>query len=377
MPIVRKWDIFCNVIDNYGDIGVCWRLARLLAAEHGIAVRLWVDDLATLQRLAPAVTQPDKSWQGVEIRRWCEPFPAVEPAEVVIEAFACELPESYITAMAARQPVPIWLNLEYLSAEPWINGCHGLASPHPRMPLTKYFFFPGFTANSGGLLREHDLLQRRAAFCSDADAQAAFWRSLGLAPVQGAHTISLFGYENHALSELLDAWASGETLLRCLVPQGTYSTQLAAYCGHSLAVGESWCKGNLDICLVPFVEQTRYDLLLWACDLNFVRGEDSFVRAQWAGKPMSWQIYPQAENAHWRKLEAFLDLYCTGLPADAASACRAFWSAWNRQQGVGEDWPSFWQQREVLGRHALSWAQTLAKQSDLAASLVSFCQNRV
>ncbi|WP_187492385.1 elongation factor P maturation arginine rhamnosyltransferase EarP, partial [Pantoea agglomerans] len=22
------WDIFCTVVDNYGDIGVTWRLAR-------------------------------------------------------------------------------------------------------------------------------------------------------------------------------------------------------------------------------------------------------------------------------------------------------------------------------------------------------------
>ena len=46
-----SWDIFCTVVDNYGDIGVCWRLARQLAAEHGFAVRLWVDDLASFARL--------------------------------------------------------------------------------------------------------------------------------------------------------------------------------------------------------------------------------------------------------------------------------------------------------------------------------------
>ncbi|MBY0444112.1 MAG: elongation factor P maturation arginine rhamnosyltransferase EarP, partial [Burkholderiales bacterium] len=38
-----RWDIFCRVIDNYGDIGVCWRLARQLSFEHGFAVRLMVD----------------------------------------------------------------------------------------------------------------------------------------------------------------------------------------------------------------------------------------------------------------------------------------------------------------------------------------------
>ena len=50
-----QWDVFCAVVDNYGDIGVCWRLSRQLAAEHGIAVRLWVDDLKPFARLCPAV----------------------------------------------------------------------------------------------------------------------------------------------------------------------------------------------------------------------------------------------------------------------------------------------------------------------------------
>ena len=34
------WDIFCQVIDNHGDVGVCWRLARELAARgHTVTTR--------------------------------------------------------------------------------------------------------------------------------------------------------------------------------------------------------------------------------------------------------------------------------------------------------------------------------------------------
>ncbi|MFA5916282.1 MAG: elongation factor P maturation arginine rhamnosyltransferase EarP, partial [Burkholderiales bacterium] len=94
MRSMRSWDIFCTVVDNYGDIGVCWRLARQLAAEHGQRVRLWVDDLASLARISPGVV-PGLGVQhsrGVEIRWWREPFPAVEPADVVVEAFACNPP---------------------------------------------------------------------------------------------------------------------------------------------------------------------------------------------------------------------------------------------------------------------------------------------
>lgn len=152
-PSVPTWEIFCQVVDNFGDIGVCWRLARDLAARTGAGVRLWVDDWAVLLRLCPAAGNIDPAVggviAGVELRQWAAPFPAVEPASVVIEAFACEIPETHLQAMARRQPAPVWINLEYLSAEDWVAGCHGMASPHPRLPLAKHFFFPGFGDGTG------------------------------------------------------------------------------------------------------------------------------------------------------------------------------------------------------------------------------------
>src|SRR5512146_2914773 len=128
-------DIFCTVVDNYGDIGVCWRLARQLAGEHGFAVRLWVDDLASFQRLCAEVDPAlaSQRCRGVDIHHWPVTFPEVEPAQLVIEAFACELPERYVLAMADLTDKPVWLNLEYLSAEGWVEGCHALPSPHPRL----------------------------------------------------------------------------------------------------------------------------------------------------------------------------------------------------------------------------------------------------
>ena len=168
------WDIFCSVVDNYGDIGVTWRLARQLVAEHGLAVRLWVDDVQAFVRLCPQADpqQPTQKQQGVEVRHWPVDWLPVEPADVVIEAFACQLPQSYITAMAAREQKVLWLNLEYLSAEAWVAGCHALPSLQAG-GLSKFFFFPGFTAGTGGLLRERDLIAQRQAFQADAQARHA------------------------------------------------------------------------------------------------------------------------------------------------------------------------------------------------------------
>jgi len=350
-----KADIFCAVVDNYGDIGVCWRLTRQLAAEHGWSVRLWLDDLPSLERIAPAMIAP-----GVEVRRWDKSFPAVEPADVVIEAFACELPASYVAAMAAQAVKPVWLNLEYLSAEDWVAGCHLGQSRHPTLPLTKYFFFPGFTPDTGGLLRENGLGQGFDA--------AAFWQSFGLPQPQADELrISMFGYDNPALESLLGSWAAGARPVTCLVPQGA----LADRARQAVGAGH----GRLRLHEFAFLPQDDYDRLLWACDCNFVRGEDSFVRAQWAARPFIWHIYPQQDDAHWPKLNAFLDRYCAGLPAEAAAEVRNLWQAWNR--GAPVEWSAFWQNRVAIEAHGRNWKAALMGQKNLAENLVSFCKNRV
>ena len=381
MPSTRTWDIFCTVVDNYGDIGVCWRLARQLATEHGYAVRLWVDDLASFARICPGIV-PGRDAQrsyGVDVRWWREPFPAVGPADVVVEAFACNPPASYVATMAERRPKPAWINLEYLSAEHWVQGCHALSSQHPSLPLVKYFFFPGFVAATGGLLAEQGLAQARDRFQRSTGEQARFWEALGVgAPRAGELQVSLFCYPHDGVAALLRAWAAGRTPVRCLVPEGTVPAALSAFFGaEHLAPGAILRKAGLEVGIFPFLDQDSYDRLLWACDLNLVRGEDSFVRAQWAARPLLWQIYPQKEGAHWPKLEAFLGLYCQGLPEQAAAALVSFWRAWNKGDGtaVAAAWTGFWGHRLELQAHALRWAGHLAKTGNLANNLAQICEN--
>lgn len=377
-----SFDLFCTVVDNYGDIGVCWRLARQLAVERQQTVRLWVDDLKSFARLCPAVDPAleRQSHLGVEILRWSKPFPEdVEPADTVIEAFACELPESFIAAMARREPKPRWINLEYLSAEDWVKGCHGLPSPHPRLPLLKHFFFPGFTAGTGGLILEDGLLAARDAFQSAPDAQARFWQQLGVPGKQpGELRLSLFSYPNPAMPDLLDAWAAFPTPVVCVVPEGTAAARLAAEKFGGSALAGSHCgEGSLTVHVHPFVEQPDYDRLLWACDLNFVRGEDSFVRAQWAGRPFVWHIYPQEEDAHHVKLEAFLELYCQGLPSDVATPLREFWHYWNGSTGLAGRQPFALVEPLLPEVHAWGpqWAKQLAELGGLAENLMKNCES--
>jgi uncharacterized repeat protein (TIGR03837 family) len=313
------------------------------------------------------------------VRWWREPFPDASPADVVIEAFACNPPASYVAAMAARKPKPAWINLEFLSAENWVQGCHALPSPHPSLPLVKYFFFPGFVAGTGGLLAERELVQARDRFQRSAEEQARFWEAAGLgAPRAGELQVSLFCYPHAGVGALLRAWAGSGTPVRCLVPEGTATAALTGFFGsEKLAPGARLRKGSLEVRIFPFLDQEAYDRLLWACDLNLVRGEDSFVRGQWAARPLLWQIYPQEEAAHWPKLEAFLGLYCQGLQPEVAAAVTEFWRAWNKGDGtaVESTWPGFWERRVELQAHALHWAGQLARTGNLANNLAQFCEN--
>lgn len=374
MSVKASWDIFCTVVDNFGDIGVTWRLARQLVAEHDQRVRLWVDDLETFVRLCPSASPcAAQQWhEQVEIRHWTTEWQATEPADVVIEAFACELPPGYIAAMADSGRRILWLNLEYLSAEDWVVGCHALPSMQPD-GLQKYFFFPGFEAGTGGLLREGDLLERREAFQGDPHHRDALLGSLGVVLQPGAQLISLFAYENTAIPGWLDALAAATQTTQLLVPEGRVLGDVARWLGMSdLSAGMQHQRGSLHIAVLPFMTQNQYDQLLWSCDFNAVRGEESFIRAQWAGRPLVWHIYPQEEDAHWDKLNAFFELYARDLAPAATNALRAFWRAWNDGTGSGEAWRAMQEHQAALRSHAERWTHKQVANGDLAGKLVFF-----
>lgn len=376
-------DLFCAVIDNFGDIGVCWRLARQLAHEHGWQVRLFVDDLHAFQKLCPTLDtgRATQSVEGVLVEHWHAPAHAgdtLQIADVVIEAFACELPPVYVAAMAARTRKPVWLNLEYLSAEDWVADFHLRPSPHPRYALFKHFFFPGLGPGTGGVLKERTLDAERLAFERSADARETWWRNATGGPPPGPETtvISLFAYENPAIAPLLEQWRDGGKPVFLLVPEGRISGALARFFGApAFGAGSQATRGALHAHALAFTEQRGYDPLLWASDLNFVRGEDSFVRAQWAARPFVWHIYPQADDAHLPKLDAALAHYGSTLPDAPRAALERFWHAWNGRGAP--DWADFAQHLPACRARAGSWAGELARVGDLAGNLAGFAKSQL
>ena len=342
MNDIRTWDLFCRVIDNFGDIGVCWRLAADLG-RRGHRVRLWVDDASALAWMAP------HGHHGVDVLDWHACHAGINPGDIVVEAFGCNPPGGFVAAMASLAVAPVWINLEYLSAESYVERSHRLASPQ-RNGLTKWFFYPGFTPHTGGLLREPSLLADVAAF----DRQT-WLHSMGLNLAPAEKLVTIFCYDNPALPGLLERLPQAALLLTC---PGAATRQLAR-----LAM-----PVHLRIQELPYMAQTEFDKLLWSSDLNLVRGEDSFVRAQWAGQAFAWHIYPQDDYAHATKLDAFLDLWLTEAGAELAQATRQFWRAWNGIQNWGGALPSL----DELAAHCTMWRTRLAAQVDLSCQLQSF-----
>ncbi len=338
----RRWDLFCRVVDNHGDAGVCWRLAADLAAR-GQAVRLVIDDPTPLAWMAPAGVVGANDVQ-------VQPWPGHgEPGDVVIEAFGCDPPAAFVQAMAARPQAPAWINLEYLSAEAWVERAHGLPSPQPS-GLTKWFLFPGFTGRTAGLLREPGLLARRDAFDGRAWLSAQGW-----AAAAHERVVLLFCYANPMLPALCTDLGRAPTLL--LVPPGPAQAALAS---QALPAG-------LRLRALPFVSQPDFDHLLWSADLNLVRGEDSLVRALWAGSPFIWQAYPQDDGVHHGKVEALLARMAAPPPV------AALWRAWNGVPGAA--WPGLpsvgaWKQALAGFRAALQ------EQPDLTTQLLAFAAGR-
>ena len=353
-----RWDIFCQIVDNYGDAGICWRLARSLSSLHGQQVRIFCDDLPTLNLLASGSTEA--LTHKIDLQPWEASHNnarhSVQTPDVVIEAFGCKLPERYLAGLFIAPIKPIIINLEYLSAEPWIIEFHGKASPQAH-GIPKYFFFPGFQDDVGGLLLDPIPPEGSKVAHLIPKSLKSVW--LKLRPK--AKRISIFCYPGAPLQKWLENLASAGENIDILLAHG--HVELLTICGDKTID----LPTNIQLIPIPFVSQDEYDWILSQCDFNIVRGEDSFIRAQLAGKPFIWHIYPQEDQAHEVKLAAFLDLYLenTSQELRLATIAAMTWAM-----------PSEWfKSLDPWNDHAKDWrAQILKKQADggLAARLLHF-----
>ena len=359
--------LFCTVIDNFGDIGVSWRLAQELRQRLGWQVHLWLDNLAALQAIAPdAPAALPCAHQGIRLHAWQEARHAdldnAPAPDLLVETFACALPPDVHAVIQAHRPV--WLNWEYLSAEDWAIRTHAMPSLQAN-GCEKYFWQMGFVPESGGLLREADYVEQMDAF---KQRQPENTPSLKTAALH----IFAFGYA----SDIWQKWAAAlaeqerEIVLHCAGKP--LQTSLSAWGNVS---------GSLKIINQNFVPQAQFDRALWAADVLIVRGEDSFVRAQLAGKPFFWHIYPQAQAAHLDKLAAFWHTHhqhaaptAAVQHAHQALSCDLNGAADLTHAQRRQHWHTLLDHLADWQHSARAWQQYLLTQSDAVSRLRDWLQ---
>jgi uncharacterized repeat protein (TIGR03837 family) len=370
-----RWVIFCRVIDNLGDAGVCWRLAQQLTQEFGKQIELVIDKPETLSQFGFNYAQTSR----IKVTYWlADTVPEV--GAVTISAFACELPTTYLQNMLSHfnqgklLQKRYWFNLEYLSAQDWVESHHLLnstktidANSFPadqkyNVCLSEAFYFPGFTSMTGGLIREQFIIHNKHQRQAHKRKQR---QQFGINAESFA--VSLFCYPNAPLTSLCNA------LLAYSKQRPVHLLLTAGLSLPAELVAGIPSHPNFKVQALPFLNQLDYDALLVACDLNFVRGEDSLVRAIWAQNPFIWQAYPQDQPTQHDKLKALLTHY---FNLGSHKHFEALFFAWNFPNSVKPaefevnlqnallNWSSWQMQSE-------QFCDRLSQQPDLATQLVA------
>ncbi|VEE08401.1 elongation factor P maturation arginine rhamnosyltransferase EarP [Neisseria animalis] len=381
MPSENKpacW-LFCNVIDNYGDIGVSWRLAQALCRELGWQVHLWVDEMAALQTICPDLPPAPCRYRQIEIHRWqpesAEDIDVLPAPKIVIETFACDLPPNVLSVIREKQP--LWLNWEYLSAEESNERLHlmpSLLGDGSR----KYFWFMGFSEKSGGLIRERN-------YADTVLGSRDFRVQLGLPEKSGREWL-LFGYHSPIWAKWLETWRQYGKPMALLLAGHQIADSLKAegiLPEHALQNdGDVYQTECLRLIKIPFVPQQDFDQLLHFTDGMIIRGEDSFVRAQFAGKPFLWHIYPQNENIHLEKLHAFWQRTASVYPPELFLAHQALSDELNggmplSAEGRLQNWQILHEHHQAWQHGAEAWRRFLFGQHSALEKLAKFTEDKI
>ena len=429
-------DILCKVVDNYGDIGVVYRLAKALSAlDPSLKLRLSVDNMMAFKALEPAVDAEAEaqSLHGWELLRWGADWPGFrsDPPRLVLECFACGRPDPLEEALFApnREDVRHIVNIEYLSAEAYANELHLMPSA-TRSPLVrKHIFMPGFTPSTGGLVIDPDFRRAMATWGGTkaagrealARARAALLARLGLAPrtdpMDNAATesrIAAAGGCDAAPASCAPAELAARFWLAIFSYErdyGPFVAQLArsfdgepplvlAAAGRSQACFvRAWERAGrpFPLLALPFLRQEDWDELLCATDAALVRGEESLARAALAGIPFLWHAYLQDGGHHQVKVAALYDRLAPYFEASEADALQACFLALNEREedgpaaGGGEDISAFLrvarreafrllaeQAAPVTGRAGYAaFGRALRENGDMALRLLTFLRTLV
>ena len=287
--LISTIDIFCEVIDNYGDVGVAYRLAREFKRIYSNKqLRFIINKTEELDLIKKAEDITIIAYKNID---------KIEtPADLIIETFACNIPETYMNK--ALKTSKLIINLEYFSSENWVDDFH-LQESFLGGNLKKYFFIPGLSEKSGGIILDKEFLDRK----NKVQENREYYLKQFNIDENYDLIISVFSYEKNFDNFLKTLQKLDKKVLLLLLSEKTQKNFIKYFDNNNY-------YDKIKAVKLPFFTYDKYEELLALCDINLVRGEDSFVRALLLAKPFLWHIYPQDENAHIIKLESFLEKYC-------------------------------------------------------------------
>ena len=339
-------DIFCQVIDNYGDVGVAYRLAREFKRVYpNKKLRFVINQIEELNLIRKS--------EDIEIILYKDISKIENSADLIIESFGCEIPKEYMDK--ALKNVKLIINLEYFSAEKWVDDFH-LQESFLGGNLKKYFFIPGLSEKSGGILLDNEFLERK----KKVEANKEYY--LEKFGIKEKYDLigSVFSYEKNFDSLIEELKKLNKKVILLILSEKTQKNFIKYFDN-----GNNYDK--IKFVKLPFFTYDKYEELLALCDFNLVRGEDSFVRALLLGKPFLWHIYPQDENTHIKKLESFLEKYCSNN-----KELKQTFINYNINK---DDFSYFFKNFKEIEKYNKNYANYLIKNCNLMEKLINFIEN--
>ncbi|WP_338989739.1 elongation factor P maturation arginine rhamnosyltransferase EarP [Fusobacterium animalis] len=339
-------DIFCQVIDNYGDVGVAYRLAREFKRVYpNKKLRFVINQIEELNLIRKS--------EDIEIILYKDISKIENSADLIIESFGCEIPKEYMNK--AFKDSKLIINLEYFSAEKWVDDFH-LQESFLGGNLKKYFFIPGLSKKSGGILLDNEFLERK----KKVEANKEYY--LEKFGIKEKYDLigSVFSYEKNFDSLIEELKKLDKKVILLILSEKTQKNFIKYFDN-----GNNYDK--IKFVKLPFFTYDKYEELLALCDFNLVRGEDSFVRALLLGKPFLWHIYPQDENTHIKKLESFLEKYCSNN-----KELKQTFINYNINK---DDFSYFFKNFKEIEKYNKNYASYLIKNCNLMEKLINFIEN--
>lgn len=339
-------DIFCQVIDNYGDVGVAYRLAREFKRVYpNKKLRFVINQIEELNLI--------RKLENIEVILYKDISKIENSADLIIESFGCEIPKEYMDKALKKSKLII--NLEYFSAEKWVDDFH-LQESFLGGNLKKYFFIPGLSEKSGGILLDNEFLERK----KKVEANKEYY--LEKFEIKEKYDLigSVFSYEKNFDSLIEELKKLDKKIILLILSEKTQKNFIKYFDN-----GNNYDK--IKFVKLPFFTYDKYEELLALCDFNLVRGEDSFVRALLLGKPFLWHIYPQDENTHIKKLESFLEKYCSNN-----KELKQTFINYNINK---DDFSYFFKNFKEIEKYNKNYANYLIKNCNLMEKLINFIEN--